>query len=72
MAYSRAFFELQLIFARRLAAKFDLPLSNTLYNYTTFTKSFGADAWAEYLAGSTNATDATNWTYAWYLYRPGR
>jgi hypothetical protein len=66
MAYSPAFFDLQLAFARRIAAKFDLSLAHTLAHYTTFTKSFGADGWAEYLAGLTYAADATTWTYTWY------
>jgi hypothetical protein len=66
MAYSPAFFDLQLTFARRIAAKFDLSLAHTLAHYTTFTKSFGAEGWAEYLAGVTHAADATTWTYAWY------
>jgi hypothetical protein len=35
MAYSRAFFDLQLTFARRLAARFHLPLTEAVYHYTT-------------------------------------
>ena len=66
MAYSRAFFDFQLTFASRLAAKFDLSLADTLYHYTTFTKSFDSGAWADFLAGFTQATDATTWTYEWY------
>jgi hypothetical protein len=66
MAFSSAFFDLQLTFARRVAAKFDLSLAHTLYHYTTFTKIFGAAVWIEYLAGLTHAADATTWTYAWY------
>jgi hypothetical protein len=66
MAYSRAFFDFQLTFASRLAAKFNLPLADTLYHYTTFTKSFDSGAWADYVAGLHQASDATTWTYQWY------
>src|SRR6266540_6388281 len=66
MAYSRAFFEFQLTFASRLAAKFDLSLADTLYHYTTFTKSFDSGAWIDFLAGVHQAPDATTWIYEWY------
>jgi hypothetical protein len=35
MVYSPAFFDLQLTFARRVAAKFDLSLAHTLSDLTT-------------------------------------
>ncbi|MEM8535897.1 MAG: hypothetical protein AAGF95_34035 [Chloroflexota bacterium] len=41
MAYSRAFFDFQLRFARRLVDHFNLTLPDALYHYTTFTKNFG-------------------------------
>ena len=66
MAYSPAFFDLQLTFARRVAAKFDLSLAHTLSDYTTFTKILGREGWAEYMAGLTQTADATTWTYEWY------
>jgi hypothetical protein len=66
MAYSRAFFDFQLTFASRVAAKFDLSLADTLYHYTTFTKSFDSGAWVDFLAGLHQAPDATTWAYEWY------
>jgi hypothetical protein len=66
MAYSRAFFDFQLAFAYRLAAKFDLSLADTLYHYTTFTKSFDSGIWDDYLACLRQTPDATNCTYQWY------
>ncbi|MEZ4859854.1 MAG: hypothetical protein R3C14_01030 [Caldilineaceae bacterium] len=67
MAYSRAFFEFQLVFAQRLATRFQFPLPEALYHYTTFTVSFGATDWAKYLAGLQQAVDPVDWTYQWYL-----
>lgn len=69
MAYSYAFFDLQLSFARRLAERFQLALGDTLYHYTTFTKSFGQEDWEGYLAGLAQTADPTEWTYQWYLAR---
>jgi hypothetical protein len=66
MTYSRAFFEFQLTFASRLAAKLDLSLADVLYRYTTFTKAFDSGAWADYVAGLRQASDASTWTYQWY------
>jgi hypothetical protein len=66
MAYSRAFFDFQLKFASRLATKFNLSLADTLYQYTTLTKSFDSGAWADYVVGLSQASDATTWTYQWY------
>lgn len=69
MVYSRAFFDFQLMFVRRLVERFDLTLSDALYHYTTFTKSFGLSDWSDYIAGLGSTTDATEWTYQWYLAR---
>jgi hypothetical protein len=77
MAYSRAFFDFQLTFAQRLARKFQLPLAEVVYQYTTFSmsfhrvKSFSKDDWSGYLAGLSQADDPTEWTYRWYLDRQG-
>ena len=69
MPYSWAFFDLQLRFAHRLATKFRQPFADILFQYTTFTVSFGADDWAHYIAGLEQASDPTTWTYHWYLDR---
>ena len=69
MAYTRAFFDFQLSFAQRLADRFQLDLADTLYHYTTFTKSFGREKWADYVAGLEQAADPTAWTYQWYFAR---
>ena len=39
MYYTLLFFDFQLQFARRLAARFDLPLPDALLYYTTFSKT---------------------------------
>lgn len=69
MAYSRTFFAFQLTFAQRLAARFQLLLTDALYYYTTFTKSFGREDWEVYSAGVERAADPAEWTYQWYLAR---
>ena len=69
MAYSRALFDFQLRFARRLVERFDLVLLEALYHYTTFTKGFGVSDWADYIAGLARASDAAEWTYqrGWHV-----
>ena len=69
MPYSRAFFELQLTFAHRLADKFDLPLTDTVRDYTTFTKSLGEE-WKVYsrcLESPTNALEQAELAHHTYL-----
>lgn len=69
MAYARSFFDFQLRFAQRLATQLHLPLADVLYQYTTFTKSFGEDDWPQYIAGLAQSHDPVEWTYQWYLPR---
>lgn len=67
MAFSPAFFDFQLQFARRLAARFQLPLAEALGAYTTLAKTLGAGNWEQYVAGLEQVAEATAWTYQWYL-----
>ncbi len=65
MTYSRAFFGLQIAFARRLVEHAAIPLAEALQRYTTFASSIAAVHWAEYLAGFQAAVDPTEWAYQW-------
>jgi hypothetical protein len=72
MPYSRAFFALQLTFARKLSEKFELPLAEAYYRYTTLTKSLniaGLDDWQACMAALEHAPDALDWIYQCYLAR---
>jgi hypothetical protein len=72
MAYSRAFFELQLTLAGKLSATFGLPRSETYYRYTTLTKSLniaGTDDWQACMAALERAPGALDWIYQCYLAR---
>lgn len=72
MPYSREFFDLQFRFAEKVALKLSLPLEETLYTYTTFTKSFGdGEEWRDYMTGLRTANDPIEWTYNFYLPRSG-
>ncbi len=75
MPYSRAFFALQLTFARKLSEKFHLLLGETYYRYTTLTKSLhiaGMDDWHACMAALEYAPDALEWVYQCYLARRER
>ena len=75
---SRAFFELQLAFARKVAALSGLPLQRALLDHTNLYIRFGLGRafdpahprWSEYLAGLAEATDPTGWTHRFYLAHP--
>jgi hypothetical protein len=76
--YARAFFDLQLHFAHRVAALSGLPLARVLLEYTNLYirfglgRDFGAThpTWCEYLAGLQDASDGREWTYCFYSRRP--
>lgn len=72
MAYAYAFFDFQLAFAQRLVDRFQLTLADAVYQYTTFSKSFGDVDWAAYCTGLAQAADRAEWTYQWYLPRRDR
>jgi hypothetical protein len=67
MTYTLQFFDFQLQFARRLAAQFDFSLSDALFHYTTLSKTLGIDDWEAYGSNVAQTSNATEWTYQWYL-----
>jgi hypothetical protein len=76
--YAREFFDLQLQFARAVAALGGQPLARVLLDYTNLYIRLGLgrdfDAanpdWQEYLDGLRDAPDALEWTYRRYLRHP--
>lgn len=77
-ANSRAFFDLQLQFADKVALLAGLPLADALLAYTNLYIRFGLGRqfdpahpdWREYLAGIREGADNSDWTYRYYLARP--
>ena len=77
MAYAKAFFDLQVGFARTVAGLSELPLGFSLFAYTNLFVRFGlgrrpdesAAGWQEYVAGLSGAGDVSEWTYSFYLRR---
>src|SRR5215470_6939780 len=75
---SPAFFELQLAFARRVAALSGLPLERALLEHTNLYIRFGLGRafdpahprWREYLTGLAEASDPAGWTHRFYLANP--
>ena len=75
--YGRAFFDLQLEFARRVATLSDLPFSRAVLEYTNCYIRFGLGrdfdenhpAWQEYAAGLRGSPDASDWTIRFYSRR---
>jgi len=76
--YAKAFFDLQLQFAQRVATLSGLPLARILLDYTNLYIRFGLGrgfdpahpTWREYLGGLLDANDIREWTYRFYLRRP--
>ena len=76
--YAKAFFDLQLHFAHKVAILSGLPLARALLDYTNLYIRFGLGrdfdpehpTWVEYVAGLQDASDAREWTYRVYLRRP--
>lgn len=76
--YAQSFFDLQLRFARKVAALSGLTFEDALLRYTNLYVRFGLGrdfdpdhpAWREYVAGLSDAEDITEWTYRFYLTRP--
>jgi hypothetical protein len=79
MSYAKAFFDLQLHFARRVAVLSGLPLARALLDYTNLYVRFGLGrdfdpdhpTWREYVAGLPETDDAGEWTHRFYLRQPG-
>jgi hypothetical protein len=78
MYYAREFFDLQLLFARRVGELLGIPLERAVLDYTNIYIRFaigrGFDAghpvWRAYTDGLNAAPDAGEWTYRFYLARP--
>jgi hypothetical protein len=74
VTYTKQFFELQLLFASRVATLSKMPLVCALLSYTNLYVRFGLgrqfDAahptWQEFLAGLKRATDHRDWTFGFY------
>jgi hypothetical protein len=74
----KAFFDLQLHFAHKVADLSGLPLARALLEYTNLYIRFGLGrdfdpahpTWQEYLAGLQETNDSREWTYRFYLTRP--
>jgi hypothetical protein len=77
--YAKAFFDLQLRFADRVATLSGLPLSRVLLEYTNLYIRFGLgrefnasdQTWQAYLAGLSGPARIDEWTYGFYLTRHG-
>jgi len=78
MIYAKAFFDLQLHFAHKVAILSGLPLARVLLDYTNLYIRFGLGrgfdpahpTWREFLAGLQESNDIREWTYRFYSRRP--
>jgi hypothetical protein len=76
--YPKAFFDLQLRFADKVAGLSGLPLTGVLLEYTNLYIRLGLGhdfdpahpTWQAYLAGLRDTRDPGEWTHAFYLRRP--
>ena len=76
--YGKAFFDLQVRFARKVTALSGLSLERALLQYTNLYVRLGLGRafdpghpiWREYAAGLGDADDIGEWTYRFYLTRP--
>ncbi len=75
--YTKPFFELQLLFAQKIAAVSQQPLDQALLRFTAFYRIFGLDwsmdptnsVWQTYTRGLQQAADNVDFTYQFYLQR---
>lgn len=75
--YAKAFFDLQLQFADKVAGLSGLPFGDALFEYTNLYIRFGLGrdfdpahpTWREYLVGLQDTSDSREWTYRFYLTR---
>ncbi|MBV8191540.1 MAG: hypothetical protein JO339_30170 [Alphaproteobacteria bacterium] len=78
MRYAKDFFDLQLLFARRVAELRGIPLERAVLDYTNIYirlaigRGFCADhpLWRAYVGGLNAAPDAGEWTHRFHLGRP--
>ena len=77
VSYPKAFFELNLQFAYKVATISRQALTDVLLHYTYFYLSFGLERsfdaahpiWQTYLAGASETDDLCDWTYTFYRMR---
>jgi hypothetical protein len=77
MMYAKAFFDLQLAFADKVAARAGLSQARALLDFTNLYIRFGLGrgfdpvhpVWQEYLAGLQPTEDRGDWTYRFYRQR---
>ncbi len=78
MRWSRAFLDLVLSLARRVAETGQMPIEDALLTSTPLYLNFGLrmpfdpqnPIWREFIAGYHQAADPMNWTHSFYLARP--
>jgi hypothetical protein len=78
--YPRRFFEINLLFAQRIAEVSTQAFDEALLDYTILYTRLGLGrdfdpmnpTWREYLGGLRRAQDMTEWTYRFYLARPAQ
>jgi hypothetical protein len=78
VVYARAFFDVQIRFARTVSVLFGLPLEHALMDYTNLYIRFGLGrefdpahpGWREYLTGLQGRNDEGAWTHQFFLTRP--
>jgi hypothetical protein len=76
--YAKAFFDLQLRFADRVARLSGMPLARALLEYTNLYIRLGLGrdfdpahpTWQEYLAGLQDTSDRPGWTWGFHARRP--
>ena len=76
-AYSKPFFELQLVFAQKIADRLHYPLEWTVLHCTALYRIFGLDwsldptnpIWQSYSKGLQQELDPVDYTYQFYLQR---
>ncbi|MGF6933673.1 hypothetical protein OKW41_002812 [Paraburkholderia sp. UCT70] len=74
MQYSKEFFDLQIRFARTIAALSDMPIEQALLDYTNIYVRFGLGrafdqghpTWRCYVDGLSKAADLCDWTYRFF------
>jgi hypothetical protein len=77
VTYAKAFFDLQLDFARKVSALGAMPFARAVLQYTNFYIRFGLGRdfdpghprWNEFIVGLRDAKEAGDWTYQFYLTR---
>lgn len=75
--YPERYFEVQLLFARKVAEVGQIPQSDAILNYTSYYKMLGMEgdfdatqiAWQAFIEGLQEPSQQVAWTYHTYLAR---